>query len=167
MRAGARKIYFYKPMQNNNMPTAFEEKTEDEEVKKKKKPEAKAPERKAPEFKAPELKGPEAIKTLMEIREIRETAKKGREIIARKKGEQIEPKEEERDVKHKDMDIKSMLEPPPAPPKPPSKLLSKPIALKVVQKTSAPKLSSLKALESKPSQENEEERKKRRRNFLK
>ena len=111
------------------MPTAtvFEDKGEDEkeELKKKKKPEAKAPETRAPlpkarEFKAADLKGAEAIKTLMEIREIRETAKKGREIIARKKGEQIEPEEEEKDVKYKNVDIKSMLEPPPSkPPTPP------------------------------------------------
>jgi len=90
------------------MAEVFEEQNEEKEIKKKKETK--------PEIKAPVIKGPEAIKTLMEIHEIRETARKGREIIARKKGDQIEPKEEEfNEVKHKDVDIKSMLEPPTPP----------------------------------------------------
>jgi len=66
------------------MPEAFEEKKEEErkELKKKKK-----------EF------APSELKTIMEIRDVRETARKGREIIARREGKYIE-KEEDKDVKY-------------------------------------------------------------------
>ena len=97
------------------MPEAFEERKEEERKEVKKKPLQKE-EKKVPAIKS---KGPEAIKTIMEIREIRETAMKGREIIARREGRFIEPKEEERDLKYVDIDIKSILEPPPKPPKRP------------------------------------------------
>jgi len=95
------------------MPEAFEERKEEDRKEIKKKP-MQREEKKAPAIKS---KGPEAIKTIMEIREIRETAMKGREIIARKEGRHIEPREEEKDLKYVDVDIKSILEPPPTPPK--------------------------------------------------
>jgi len=99
------------------MPEAFEE-----ERKEEKKKEIAKPEIKAPIKKPPELKEPETLKTIREIRDIRETVRKGREIVARKKGEYVEPQEDEKDLKHTAVDVKSMLEPPPPPAKPKPKV---------------------------------------------
>ena len=96
------------------MPEAFEEERKEDRKKK----EITKSEVKSPIKKPPELKEPETLKTIREIREIRETVRKGREIVSRKKGEYIEPKEDEKDLKHAPADVKSMLEPPPTKPKP-------------------------------------------------
>ena len=103
-------------MPNIIMAEAFEEREEEKRAEMKKKKVMK------PEVKPLASKGPEAIRTLMEIHEIRDTAKKGREILARKKAEWQEPKEEEKDSLSEEFDIKSMLEPP-APPEPPKEPL--------------------------------------------
>ena len=119
------------------MPEAFGERKEEERKEVKKKPMQKE-EEKAPAIKS---KGPEAIKTIMKIREIRETARKGREIIARREGKFIEPKEEEKDLKYVDVDIKSILEPPPKPPKLPLNKPQAPLQMQFKSLTQPPKLA--------------------------
>jgi len=100
------------------MPEVFEEERKEDRKKK----ELAKPETKAPIKKPPELKEPETLKTIREIRDIRETVRRGREIVARKKGEYIESQEDEKDLKHTSIDVKSMLEPSPPPAKPKPKI---------------------------------------------
>jgi hypothetical protein len=121
------------------MPEAFEERKEEDRKETKKKPIQKD-DKKALAIKS---KGPEAIKTIMEIRDIRETARKGREIIARREGRFIEPKEEVKDLKYVDVDIKSILEPPPKPPNLPSNKPQAPMQIQSKPPNQPPKLSSI------------------------
>jgi len=105
-----------------------------DEAEKKKKEAKKEENARAQLKKALDLKEPEPLKKLIEIREIRETAKRGRELLARRKGEFVEPREDEKYDKGS-VERKMPVAPPSKPEdsRPPATIFQKELHLKDVQ----------------------------------